>query len=107
MWKRLLFVLFVLFCLEVGLFLIILPWLELWERNILFAVLPDLKAALLNNYVRGAISGLGFINLWVGLSDAWHFRRNLASLDAVEPGAPAAGGLDADAAGAPSRHRGA
>lgn len=100
MWKRVLFVVFILFCIELGLFLILLPWTEIWERNVLLAYLPGLRPWLLNDYVRGAFSGLGLVNLWVALSDIWNFRRNLAILEQQEnkegqPTEPAAAGSDA------------
>ena len=81
MWRRVLFICFILFCLELGLLLLVLPWSELWERNLLAALFPGLRDLLLSSYVRGAISGLGILNLWVGLSDAWSFRRHMEELD--------------------------
>ncbi len=84
MWKRVLFVVFILFCIELGLFLIVLPWTEIWERNLLLAYFPILRSWILNDFVRGAFSGLGLVNLWVAVSDIWNFRRNLALLEEEE-----------------------
>ncbi len=84
MWKRILYVVFVLFCVELGLFLLVLPWSELWDRNALFAYVPSLRPVLINNFVRGALSGLGLLNLWVAASDIWHFRSNMAEIDRQE-----------------------
>jgi hypothetical protein len=84
MLKRLLFVIFILFCLEVGAFLVILPWSVWWDRNVLFSLLPGLRPYLASNYARGALSGLGLVNIWVGLSDIWHFRANLAELESED-----------------------
>ncbi len=81
MWKHILFVVFILFCIELGLFLMLLPWSQLWERNVLLVLVPGSRAWLLNSYFRGAISGLGLVNLWVGVSDAWNFRRAVALLE--------------------------
>lgn len=61
-------VLVVLLCLELGLFLLAFPWSILWERNLIFQYLPFLRPLFLNHYFRGAVSGLGLINLWFGLS---------------------------------------
>lgn len=102
MWKRILFVLFILFCIELGLFLLVLPWSELWGRNIFLSLFPELRSFLLSNYFRGALSGLGVVNLWVGLSDAWNFRENLALLAREERRPAEAGTLDAEAATPPA-----
>jgi len=85
MWKRFLYVIFILFCLEIGLFLVVLPWWsDIWDRNGLLFFAPNLRPYLLSGYARGALSGLGVINIWVGLSDIWHFRANLAELKREE-----------------------
>jgi hypothetical protein len=55
--------LFVAFFLEVGLLLIVLPWSTFWERNYFVYAWPALRPVVTNDYVRGAISGLGLVNL--------------------------------------------
>ncbi len=84
MWKRFLYVVFILFCLEIGLFLVILPWSDFWDRNGFLFLLPRLRPYLISNYVRGGLTGLGLINIWMGLSDIWHFRARLARLEEEE-----------------------
>jgi hypothetical protein len=59
----------VAFFLEVGLLLIVLPWSGLWERNYFAALWPFLQRVITNNFVRGAVSGLGVVNLVVGFAD--------------------------------------
>ena len=60
---------FVAFFVEVGLLLIVLPWSSFWERNYFVSVLPILQPLMTNNFVRGAISGLGVLNLLAGLAE--------------------------------------
>lgn len=55
--------------LEVGLLLIVLPWSSFWERNYFVYAYPALRPALLNFFVRGAITGLGFVNLFAGFAE--------------------------------------
>lgn len=55
--------------LEVGILLIVLPWTTFWDRNYLFDLLPVLRDWLHNSYVRGAVSGLGLLNMGLGLSE--------------------------------------
>jgi hypothetical protein len=59
----------VAYFLEVGLLLILVPWSDFWERNYFVQTLPALESIVGNNYVRGAVSGLGVINLVVGLGE--------------------------------------
>ncbi len=61
--------LFVAFFIEVGLLLVVLPWSTFWERNYFASLWPVLVPLLTNNFVRGAVSGLGVLNLLAGLSE--------------------------------------
>ena len=54
---------------EFGLLLIVVPWSVFWERNYFAQLSPALYAVLTNNYVRGAITGLGAVNVLGALAD--------------------------------------
>jgi hypothetical protein len=56
----------VFLCSALGAALLVLPWTILWERNCLAAQAPGWSALWLSPYLRGAVSGLGLVN--VGLS---------------------------------------
>ena len=58
-----------MFFLEVGLLLIVVPWSIFWERNYFADLLPPFRGILQSPFVRGAVSGLGLVNLGVGLLD--------------------------------------
>ena len=60
---------FVAFFVEVGLLLIVLPWSSFWERNYFAYLWPILQPLMTNNFVRGAVSGLGVLNLFAGLAE--------------------------------------
>lgn len=64
--KRLLLVAFFL---EIGLVLIVVPWSAYWDRNYFAQSIPSIHALITNNFVRGAVSGLGVINLSAGLAE--------------------------------------
>jgi hypothetical protein len=66
-------VLVVTFCLELGLFLVIFPWVGRWENFAGF--LGRFRPYLDNMYVRGAISGVGLINLYISLVEVFRLRR--------------------------------
>ena len=74
--QRLWLVVFVLFCLEVGIILTVLPWTRLWSDNSLLAGFPAVKAFFANNFVRGLVSGLGLIDIWMGVAEAVTYREH-------------------------------
>jgi hypothetical protein len=53
----------------VGLLLLLLPWSAFWERNYFAETSPTVHAAITNNFVRGAVSGLGVVNVCAGLTE--------------------------------------
>lgn len=61
--------LLVAYFIEVGFLLLVVPWSGFWERNVLAQVVPGLGAVTANLFVRGAVSGLGLVNLAAGLSE--------------------------------------
>lgn len=75
--NRLLAIAFILFCFEIGLFLIFVPWSQLWENNVLLSYSFYLRRLLLNNFFRGAVSGLGVVDLILGFSELGRFWKSL------------------------------
>jgi hypothetical protein len=63
----------------VGLLLILIPWSTFWDRNYFAEAFPPLKDAIANNYVRGAVSGLGLLNLYAALAELSDLFRARAS----------------------------
>lgn len=61
--------LFTAYFLEVGLILIMVPWSAFWDRNYFAESLPLLRNLIRNDFVRGAVSGIGVLNLIAGLAD--------------------------------------
>lgn len=74
--QRLWLVVFVLFCLEVGIILTVLPWTRLWVDNSLTLPYPGLREFLANNFVRGLVSGLGLVDIWMGVAEAVTYRES-------------------------------
>ncbi len=69
------FVLYLVVCLEVGIFLLLVPWSAVWERNYFLEAYPSLRAILLAPAIRGAVAGLGLANIYMGLSEVLNRRR--------------------------------
>jgi hypothetical protein len=40
-----------------------------WDRNYFGAALPALRPIITNNFVRGAVTGLGLVNLLAGATE--------------------------------------
>lgn len=55
--------------LETGLLLVLIPWSAFWERNYFLETSSLLGGWLKNNYARGAITGLGLVNVWAALAE--------------------------------------
>lgn len=55
--------------LEVGLLLILIPWSSFWDHNYFADAWPLVRDAITNDYVRGAVSGLGLLNLYAALAE--------------------------------------
>ncbi|MCS7026346.1 MAG: hypothetical protein NZV14_16225 [Bryobacteraceae bacterium] len=68
-------VLFAIFCFELGVFLLVFPWLDSWERNYFATWRPELQRVWMNAYFRGAISGLGLVNIFIAFLEILRLRR--------------------------------
>lgn len=68
-------VVLVTFCLEIGLFLAIFPWTQYWHANYFAALLPGWQRYWDNDYLRGAVSGLGALNLYIALMEILQLGR--------------------------------
>ena len=59
---------------ELGVFLLIFPWVTEWDLNAAF--LPGWSRELWTNpYVRGAVSGLGLLNIYISVLEVFRLRR--------------------------------
>ena len=78
-------VLFAIFCFEMGLFLIVFPWVPYWGTNYFAslaastyqqAAFADLwRSIWFSPYFRGAVSGLGLLNLYISFVQVFRLRR--------------------------------
>jgi hypothetical protein len=60
-----------------GLALILVPWSDIWETNYFIYQYPGLGLIAENTFLRGVISGLGFMNVLLSLEA---FRRKISSV---------------------------
>jgi hypothetical protein len=55
--------------------LVELPWTRLWFDDGPMVHWPALRHLLRHGFVRGAVSGLGFIDIWMGIMEAVQYRE--------------------------------
>lgn len=67
----------VIFCFEIGVFLFVFPWMDPWGNNWVADLAPWLSHIWDNGYFRGAVSGLGAVNIVISLAEVFRLRRAL------------------------------
>jgi hypothetical protein len=75
--KRMLRISLALFIFEIGAFLVIFPWTQDWDLNYFQIVTPGLQDLWQQPSFRGALTGLGFVNIYIACLQVVHsFRQN-------------------------------
>ncbi|MDQ2746353.1 MAG: hypothetical protein M3T96_03730 [Acidobacteriota bacterium] len=83
---------FIVLCLLLGIYLTLLPWVNFgvigdWGDNFLLAFiadktdLPMLRRTIASGWVRGAVTGLGVLNLLLAFWETAHFRQSVELLE--------------------------
>ena len=67
--------LIVVVCLELGLFLLVFPWTDYWASNYFATFIPQYFWIWDSAYFKGAVSGLGVVNLFICVSEIFRLRR--------------------------------
>lgn len=84
--ERLTAVFFIILCLMIGTYLIFAPWDTMfgrWSENYLLTFLTDktgiasIQTIATSNWFRGAISGLGVVNILVAIWEAMNFNESV------------------------------
>jgi hypothetical protein len=83
--SRLLTIIYIVFCFEMGVFLFVFPWVTIWSRNYFVGHYPMFAAVTHNYFLRGAISGLGLADVWLALFEVWRLRQELGLVGARSP----------------------
>ena len=100
--SRLTVIFYILLCLEAGIFLTLLPWWQPWgmgdwgDNFFLVMVaqktgLVGLQRAVASGWVRGAVTGVGLLNLAMAFWEMFHFNESVRRLQGADaPREPAA-----------------
>jgi hypothetical protein len=94
--ERLTVIFFIVLCLLLGLNLTLLPWVSVgmigdWGNNYLLAFLseksglPVIQKAVSSTWVRGAVTGLGIVNLIIAFWEISHFNQSVQMLKGSQP----------------------
>ena len=74
-YHKLIGLLFVILCFEMGVFLVAFPWSTYWATNFFAWLSPEWHQIWVSPYFRGAVSGLGLVNLYVSLIEVFRLQR--------------------------------
>src|SRR5688500_10550920 len=87
--EKLTVVFFIILCLLLGFYLILSPWDTLfgnWGENYLLVFVSDragfpiLQIPVSSNWLRGAVRGIGVLNIVIAFWEAAHFNDSVAML---------------------------
>ena len=91
--SRLTVVFYIILCLEIGIVLTVLPWvphgwwgLSDWGNNYFLLLAArktgyGLQRFVSSGWMRGAVTGIGLLNIAMGLWELFHFRKTVRALD--------------------------
>lgn len=69
--------LFIVLCLELSVILCVYPWMPVWNRNWFMQLRPDWQPVLLSEQFRGALTGLGILNLFIAAGEIGRLARSI------------------------------
>ena len=75
--RRILGICLVIFAFELGLFLLVFPWLRAWGTNWIPVHSPRLAGFWMSHYFRGVVSGLGLLNIYVAIGEGVRQLRSM------------------------------
>jgi len=73
--SKLLGLLFIVLCFEAGVFLLVFPWMDAWPHNWLASQSVWMMDLFESNYFRGALSGLGAVNIYISFHEMMRLLR--------------------------------
>lgn len=67
----------VIFALQIGIFLTAFPWTLWWEMNWIPVHSPKMSDFWMNRFFRGAVSGLGLLNVYVAFGELFKQLKSI------------------------------
>ena len=75
--RRLVSICFAIFTFEIGLFLVIFPWMDSWSVNSIQGLLPIIQNVWDDPYFRGAVTGVGLVNIYIAFQEVLRLLRGV------------------------------
>jgi len=79
--RKLLTIIYIVFCLELGVFLFVLPWASFWSQNYFTGHFSIISSVSNNYFLRGAVSGLGLADIWLAVLEIWQLLHSPRTSD--------------------------
>jgi hypothetical protein len=76
--QRVSIVILVVFCFYVGLLVFLLPWTRYWNENHYLLTFSPIGRLMNSGITRGVVSGLGLLDVWIGISEIIHYHERRA-----------------------------
>lgn len=81
--------------LQLGFLLVLLPWVNFgafgsWNDNYLLALAVDktglssIRGVIASGWIKGAVTGVGVVNIIIAFMEIAHFKESVAALDAKQ-----------------------
>ena len=69
------YALYIICSLYLGIALLMLPWQTIWENNYFISIYPQIRPVVTNPFFKGAVLGLGIVNIIIGIQEIVHLRN--------------------------------
>jgi hypothetical protein len=66
---------YIIFSVYFGIALLALPWMNAWEDNYFLYIFPQIRPVVTNSFFKGAVLGLGFVNILIGIHEIVRIRK--------------------------------
>jgi hypothetical protein len=65
----------IIFSISFGIALLVFPWMDAWENNYFLAIFPQVRPFVANSFFKGAVLGLGLVNILIGIQEIVRIRK--------------------------------
>ena len=73
--ERICSALYIISSFYLGIALLMLPWHSAWDNNYLLYIYPQVRPIVANSFFKGAVLGLGIVNILIGIQEVVRFRK--------------------------------
>ena len=77
-WKSL-YIVYILASFELGMLLLCMPWMRVWDNNYLLYLFPQFRPLVANPFFKGFVLGLGIANIAIGIHEVAQIRHSWKS----------------------------